>query len=197
MPRAALQLAALAPRCFPWHGGGHRVQLNGLGINGLDPMSIRPGKDDSRRDRCMDSMLFASVPDCPIAHTLLQPHLSWQPLRTRNQQTNWYYQQCPVVVAVGHLHHLTQEKDMTADTKTTTTRLLDYHSSFLKNMLCKCLSCFLDISYWQVEVHTAAATQATFNPNNHRQPQATTQPLYDSHHDIHNHYRCPHHNCCN
>ena len=126
LPRAALQLAALAPRCFPWHGGGHRVQLNGLSINGLDPMSIRPGKDDSRRDRCMDSMLIASVPDCPIAHTLLQPHLSWQPLRTRNQQTNWYYQQCPVVVAVGHLHHLTQEKDMMSDTKTTTIRLLNY-----------------------------------------------------------------------
>ena len=74
----------------------------------------------------MDSMLFASVPDCLITHTLLQPQLSWQPLRTRNQQTNWYYQQCPVVVAVGHLHHLTQEKDMMSDTKTMTIRLLNY-----------------------------------------------------------------------
>ena len=35
----------------------------------------------------MDSMLFVSVPDCLITHTLLQPQLSWQPLRTHNQKS--------------------------------------------------------------------------------------------------------------
>ena len=60
-----------------------------------------------------------------LTHTLLQSQLSWQQLKTHNQQTNWYYHQCPVVVAVAHLHHPTQEKDMMPGTKTTTIKLLN------------------------------------------------------------------------
>ena len=52
-----------------------------------------------------------------LTHTLLQSQLSWQQLKTHNQQTNWYYHQCPVVVAVAHLHHPAQEKGHDASEK--------------------------------------------------------------------------------
>ena len=65
----------------------HRVPLTGLGSDGLDPMWIRPGKDGRMRDRCTESMLFAGVPDSPIAHAPFQQQLSWQPMRTGNQKT--------------------------------------------------------------------------------------------------------------